>query len=164
MQLDQEFSVDTLPQGGSFEPLPAGWYDVIISEAVLKYTKAGNGQYIAVKYEITGSNYAGRCVFGNLNIRNPNPKAEEIGNQQLRELMCAVGLARVNDTDQFVGGTLQIKLSVKRDENYGEGNEVKGFRASSQQAAPMPVAKFAPPAAQPAPAPAQRPAAPPWAK
>jgi hypothetical protein len=164
MQLDQEFSVDTLPQSNnSFEPLPAGWYDVSISEAVLKNTKAGTGQYIAVKYDVTGPTHAGRCVFGNLNIRNPNPKAEEIGNQQLGELMRAIGLARVTDTDQFIGGVLQVKLSVKRDENYGDGNEVKGFRASGQASAPA-APKFAPPAQQ-SPAPAQRAAAaPPWAK
>jgi hypothetical protein len=98
-------------------------------------------------------------VFGNLNIKNPNPKAEEIGRQQLGDIMRAIGLAKVTDTDQLIGGQVAIKLEVKQDEQYGAGNEVKGFRSVSGSAAPAAAAPFA--AAAPA---ATGKAAPPWAK
>jgi hypothetical protein len=160
--LSQSFDVADLPQssGGNFEPLPAGWYSVTIAGAELKNTKAGNGQFIAVRYDVTGPTHQGRVVFGNLNIQNPNPKAEEIGRQQLGELMRAIGLAKVTDTDQLIGGNLQIKLDIKRDEQYGDKNEVRGFKAVSGGALPsvaptgMPLPSMAAPAK----------AAPPWAK
>ncbi len=150
--LSQSFDVADLP-GGNFEPLPAGWYSVTIAGAELKNTKAGNGQFIAVRYDVTGPTHQGRVVFGNLNIQNPNPKAEEIGRQQLGELMRAIGLAKVTDTDQLIGGNLQIKLDIKRDEQYGDKNEVRGFKAVSGGATlgnaptgmPLPSAKAAPP-------------------
>jgi len=152
-QLNETFSVDALPVSDrNFEPLPAGWYTAVVNGAEIKNTKAGTGQYIAVRYDITGPTHQGRVVFGNLNIKNPNPKAEEIGRQQLGELMRAIGLTTVQDTDQLIGGQLSIKLDVRESEQYGASNDVKGYKSNG--AAP-PVAAKAPAAAK---------AAPPWVK
>lgn len=161
--LNEEFSVDTLPKGnGNFEPLPAGWYTTTISQSELKDTKAGNGQYIKLRFDITGPSHQGRIVFGNLNIKNPNVKAEEIGRQQLGEIMRAIGLSKVKDTDELIGGQLSIKLQIKDDDQYGASNEVKGFKSLSGSVAP---AAAVIPANTSAPAPAApAKAAPPWSK
>lgn len=127
--LGQSYNTDDLPQGNSYEPLPDGWYNATISKAEVKDTKAGDGSYIAVSYTITGPSHEGRIIFGNLNLRNKNPKAEEIGRQQLGDVMRAIGLAKVEDSDQLIGGQLSIKLKTKRDEQYGDKNEVNGWRA-----------------------------------
>jgi len=154
-QLNETFSVDALPVSErNFEPLPAGWYTTVVAGAEIKNTKAGTGQYISIRYDITGPTHQGRVVFGNLNIKNPNPKAEEIGRQQLGELMRAIGLATVQDTDQLIGGQLMIKLDVRESEQYGASNDVKGFKANGS----------APPAAKAAAAAAPTKAAPPWIK
>jgi hypothetical protein len=159
--LSESFDINELPvgTGGNFEPLPAGWYTVTISQSELKATKAGNGQYIKLRYDVTGPSHQGRVVFGNLNIKNANPKAEEIGRQQLGEVMRAIGLAKVTDTDQLIGGQLSIKLEVKQDAQYGASNEVKAFKSISGSAAPALVPSFKP---MDSAAPAK--AAPPWAK
>lgn len=146
--LGQQFTADSLPQSdNNYDPIPAGWYDVTINGAELRNTKAGNGQFIAVRYDVTGPSHQGRVVWGNINIRNPNPKAEEIGHQQLGELMRAIGLARVEDTDQLVGGVLQIKVAVSQSEQYGASNEVKGFKALSGAAPAASAPKAAAPTA-----------------
>ncbi len=155
--LSQSFDVSELPQASKdYSVLPAGWYSATIAGAEVKETKAGTGEYIAIKYSITGPTHQGRVIFGNLNIKNPNPKAEEIGRQQLGDIMRAIGLARVTDTDQLIGGSLVIKLDVKEDEKYGERNEVKGFKAVMGAVSGLPTAAPA--------APASAKAAPPWAK
>ena len=139
--LDFAYTAADLPVStSSFEPLPAGWYTASITGAEIKNTKAGTGQYIAVKYTITGPSFQGRIVFGNLNIKNPNVKAEEIGRQQLGEIMRAINLAKVADTDQLIGGNLGIKLDVKRSEEYGDSNEVKGFKTIGIGSSVMPTA------------------------
>jgi len=157
--LGEVFDVEFLPQGntGNFDPLPAGWYSATMASAELKATKNGTGQYISIKYQITGPTHQGRVVFGNLNIRNQSPKAEEIGRQQLGDICRAIGLARVGDTDQLIGNSLMIKLDVEKSEQYGDKNQVKGFK---------PIAGGAPPklAVVSAPAAAPAKAAPPWAK
>lgn len=158
--LGETFEVSALPQGntGNFDPLPPGWYSATMSAAEIKNTKTGTGQYIALRYDITGPTHQGRVVFGNLNIRNQSPKAEEIGRQQLGDICRAIGLARVGDTDQLIGNSLMIKLDIEKSEQYGDKNQVKGFK---------PIAGGAPKvvgmaASIPAAAPAK--AAPPWAK
>ena len=139
MLLDETFDVAALPVSDrNFEPLPAGWYDATISNAEIMATKMGTGKYIKVRYDINGPTHQGRVVFGNLNVRNPNPKAEEIGRQQLGEIMRAIGLTSLKDTDQMIGGNLSIKLDIRISEQYGNSNEVKAFRATHGGSAPAP--------------------------
>jgi hypothetical protein len=157
MRLDETYSTDDLPKGngGDFTPLPDGWYTASITEAGLQQTKAGTGQYIKVRYDITGPTHQGRVVFGNLNIRNPNPKAQEIGRQQLGDLMRAIGLAKVTDTDELIGGQCQIKLTTRHQEGYEPSNDIKGWKAIEGGTMPKPAAA----------APAQASAgSPPWAR
>jgi hypothetical protein len=143
MRLNAPLSQQNLPESTGFDPLPAGWYFATITESELKTTKAGNGEYISIKYEVTGPTHQGRGIYSMLNIRNPNPKAEEIGLGQLRSLMAAINLNDLQDTDQLLGGSLQIKLNVKRDEEYGDKNEVKQYKALStvmpSQSSSMPM-------------------------
>jgi len=159
--LGETFEVSALPQGntGNFEPLPPGWYSATMSAAEIKNTKTGTGQYIALRYDITGPTHQGRVVFGNLNIRNQSPKAEEIGRQQLGDICRAIGLARVGDTDQLIGNSLMIKLDIEKSEQYGDKNQVKGFKPIAGGAPSVPVRSSVQNVAA---APAK--AAPPWAK
>lgn len=158
--LDQAIELNELPQATtSYELLPSGWYDATVAGAELRDTKTG-GQMIAVKYSILGPTHQGRLVWGNINIRNANPKAEEIGRQQLGDIMRATGLARVTDTDQLIGLTMGIKVAIREAQNgYEAQNEVKGWKSTQGSAAPAPA--FVPPSA-PAAAPAGK--QPPWAK
>lgn len=164
--LGQTFDANELPQGngGNYDPLPAGWYNANITSAELKPTKDGSGQYIKVRYDITGPSHQGRVVFGNLNIKNASAKAEEIGRQQLGEIMRAIGLAKVTDTDQLIGGSLSIKLDVRAaTEQYAAQNEVKGFKAITGSAPTFAAPAASPSASAPAAA-APAKATPPWAK
>lgn len=138
--LDQEFDASSVEiTNSNYAPLEPGWYQASITDADLRTTKAGNGQYIAVRYDITGPTGQGRVVWGNLNIKNPNPKAEEIGRQQLAELMGAIGLKTVRDTDQLIGGQLEIKLAIRKSEQYGDSNDVKGYKSMTGSPAPAPA-------------------------
>ena len=113
--LGQTFDANELPQGngGNFEPLPEGSYNATVTQAELKPTNDGTGQYIKLRLDITGPSHQGRVIFSNLNIKNASAKAEEIGRQQLGDIMRAIGLAKVTDTDQLIGGNLNIKLAIR---------------------------------------------------
>jgi hypothetical protein len=154
-KLGMTYVADDLPKSDrDFSPVPDGWYDVTITESEVKDTKAGDGNYIKLRYDITGPSHAGRVIFGNLNLRNKNPKAEEIGAQQLGELMRAVGLARLEDSDQLIGKRLTVKLTTQKSEQYGDKNEVKGFRSNGAQSSSLTSSASASVAAS----------KPPWAK
>lgn len=140
-------SREDLPEPQAYDNIPDGWYTAQIKGAELKATKPdanGNptgGQYIAVQYSIVGPTYAGRVIFGNLNIKNRNPEAERIGLQQLGEVMGSIGIAKIQDTDQLIGGTLQIKVGLsKKQEGYDQRNEVRRFK-SVEGSLPPPISQ-----------------------
>ena len=162
--LETSFNVADLPQSntGSYEPLPDGDYAVTIEGAEVKATNDQSGQYIKLKMKVSGPSHSGRVLFANLNIRNKSAKAEEIGRAQLGDIMRAIGLATLSDTDQLIGHALTVKVKVKpADGQYEAGNEVKAYKALAGSAAPAP--SFAAPSAPAAAAPAAG-AVPPWAK
>ena len=160
--LGQTYRADDLPKGGdgTFAPLPEGWYSATIVKAEVKQTKAGTGAYIALRLDITGPTHQGRVVFSNLNINNPSPKAQEIGLQQLNQIMGALGLREVEDSTQLIGGTLQAKLAIKTEEGRDPANEVKAYRAVVGS---VPPAISVPPSSGGSLA-APKAAPPPWAK
>lgn len=153
--LNETFRTAELPESDrNFDPLPPGWYQANITKTEIKKTKNGTGQYIAVRYDITGPSHQGRVVFANLNIRNASPEAERIGRQQLGELLRAIGLAELSDTDQLIGAPVQIKLKVREQEGYDPSNDIAGFKSvdgakpveakQAQAAQPAQSAKSAP--------------------
>lgn len=163
--LGSTFSASELPQSErSYDLIPEGWYTVKITDAKLAPTRAGTGEKIDVRYDIMGPTQQGRVTFGSINIRNQNPTAESIGLQQLGEIMRAVGLDRIEDTDQLIGGELQIKIKIKQptDKDKAAGydqpkNEISGFKAVEGRSASLPEPAAAAPASSGA-------ASPPWAK
>ena len=141
-----------------FSPIPAGEYTARVSQIELRNSKSG-GQYLNVRFDITGPEYAGRVVFDMFNIRNQNQTAEQIGRQKLGQLKLATGI-NSNDTDHYLGHEVGLKLGVKKDAEYGDKNTVKSIHSLTGSQPPMPAP--AKPAA--APAARQASAAPPWGR
>lgn len=133
--LNEVFTLDSLPVAstGSFDPIHMGWYTANIVDSVLKTSKSG-GQYIDVRYDILGPTNAGRVVFGMITIINASVKAQEIGRMQLAELMRAIGLSKIGDNDELIGGKCQIKVEIQESEGYGAKNRVVGFKAVANAA------------------------------
>ena len=127
-QLSNPINIDASPESDDYALVPAGKYPAMITEVELKDTNAGNGQYLNIRFDIIGAEQSGRVVFTNINIRNPNPKAEEIGAQELGQLCKAIGITgQLTDTEQLTNGTCEIKVTIKDDPQYGPSNQVKGF-------------------------------------
>ena len=140
MRLDQEYSVDSLPES-IFEPVPAGTYDVIINEASGKENAKGTGSLLVIKYEILGPACVGRVIFDNLNIRHQNKVAEQIGLQNLNALLRAVNVPRLRDTDQLLNKRLKIQLVIKEGTDGERRNNIKGYEAVN---GPVPAAASTP--------------------
>jgi hypothetical protein len=113
-----------------YSPIPAGDYVATIKDAELKITKSGTGQYIKLKLEVVAPSSTGRVLFSNLNIRNDNETAQNIGMAQLGSIMRAAGIASVSNPEQLVGTTIGIKVTIKEAQNgYEAQNEVKAYKA-----------------------------------
>ena len=169
--LGETFSVDSLPVSDrSYDLVPEGWYTATITKADINMTKSGTGQKLDMRYDITGPTHEGRVIFGTINIRNQSVRAEEIGRQQLGEVLRAIGLGTIQDSDQMIGGVLGIRVKIKhateadKAAGYSDSrNEIGGFRPVGG-AAPMAAPTFAAAPSTPAPAAAPEGVKPPWAK
>jgi hypothetical protein len=134
------FNVNDLPDGQDFSPVPAGNYDVTIDTVEIKTTKNGDGQYFKIQLKLD----SGRVVFANINFKNPSSTAEEIGRGQLKSVLQALKIQTLKDTDQLIGGRLNVTLAVKpASGEYSASNEVKSYRPADVYTMPAPkVAPF----------------------
>ena len=122
-----DFDVTTYePQvKSSFVPLPPGDYQAIISDSALKTTKAGTGEYIELTMQITASKYSGRRIWERLNVSNPNKVAEEIARSQLNAIRGALGIAKLESTEQLHDKPFVLSLDIDRKEPTR--NRVMGY-------------------------------------
>lgn len=151
----------TPPRDRTFDLLPPSKYSAMVSNTELKDSRTPGGKILKVEYLITGPTHAGRKIFQNINVRNPNAQAEQIGQQELNDLKEAVGLTEVmTDTVQLHNKPLTIKLKVrdgrlKNPNNPAEGSydaeNVVSYVKKLEGTAPAPTG-FTPPSSTAAPA------------
>ena len=160
------FSFDSstvTPRENNYELLPAGDYVAQVTESAIEPLKSGNGQCLKLTVTVLQEGYNGRKIFCRLNVRHTNPTAEQIAQQQLRELCEAVGVLRMQDTTELHNKpfTARVKIRKSNDPQYTDQNEISGFRAAAGASA-RPATFSAPSAAHAAATPANG-SIPPWA-
>lgn len=120
-RLSQIYERNNLPENVN---LPAGAHSLTISKADLRASKKG-GQYIALLL----TNPQGFVNYI-INIDVPaSEKATEIGLKALRQLMTAIKLDKLSDTDQLVGRRLVADISYGEDIGFGPQANVSRIRA-----------------------------------
>jgi hypothetical protein len=134
--VDLNFNANDVEPSNDFDVLPVGWYRAEIVGSEMKETKRGDGSYLALQYRILGpasggDQYENRRVFCNLNLNNQNPKAVEIAERHLGDICRATGILTVNNSTQLHEKPHMIKLSIRKSEEYGDRNEIKGFKPMS---------------------------------
>jgi hypothetical protein len=120
------------------DTLPAGKYVCNITNAELKDTKAGNGQYIKIEFTVKEGDSSGRKLWAQINVKNSNPKAAEIGLSQLKALLVCSSYPtpdKLSGIGELNGLTVGVKTKVKTDE-YGEKAEVSYFYEPKKDLAP----------------------------
>lgn len=131
------FNAAEVEPQNSFDPLPAGWYPVAITDSEFKPTKKNDGQYLQLEYTVLEGEYEGRRVWDRLNLDNPNQTAVEIAQRSLSAICRAVGVMTPTDSTELHDRPFEVKLSVKPAKGeYEPSNEVKGYRAMGEAAAP----------------------------
>lgn len=164
-----QFSFDTNDvekRESNYELLPAGWYTAQVVESEIVPLKSGNGKALKLTFEVLQDGYLNRKVWMRLNVRHStSPKAEQIAQQQLRELCESVGIVRLQDTTELHNKPVAIKVKIRKDDTgqYEDQNEVNGFKpAQGAQITPRSATTQSVP--RQAAAPAGGGSTPPWAK
>ena len=132
-------TVSSTPPTNSFDPIPAGDYIAQITDSNIKPTKAGTGMILNLTWTILDGPFANRKVFERLNIVNQKPDTERYARDQLDRICYAVGVkGAVRDSNQLHGRPCKIRVKIRKDEGYGESNDVTGYKEIAFSAsAPM---------------------------
>jgi hypothetical protein len=103
-----------------YKILETGWHEMRIESVEKKTTKNG-GEMVCLKLSRTFDNAR---ISYNVNTRNSNPVAEQIGRSQLSKVSLACGYPKLESLNQLIGYVLQFKVNVKTSEQYGDQNNV----------------------------------------
>jgi hypothetical protein len=142
------------PDQGTPEPIPAGWYKVVMDSSEMVPTKDGVGMRLTLVFKIIDGQYTNRKIFEGLNLKNASPVAQEIAYKQLSAICHATGVLVAEDSAQLHNIPLQIKVKLKAATGaYDAKNEVAGYKHINEVVSNTPAVApnpFAPPPAIPA--------------
>lgn len=122
------FDARNVPPSVGFEPVPAGWYNVMIDDTELRPTKKADGAYLNVRFNILDGQYAGQKIFQRLNLQNPSEAAKEIAFKQLSALCHAVGMLQIAESTELHGKPLKVRVKVVKSEEYGDSNDITSVK------------------------------------
>ena len=135
-----DFDVSTYeaPKKTSFEPLPPGDYNAIITDSQMKITKAGTGEYLELTIQIIDGAHSGRRLWERLNVVNANKTAEEIARSQLNGIKLACNVDKLQTSEQL--HDIPFILSLDIDRRDPTRNKIMGYTAFKSSQRPTTVA------------------------
>ena len=151
------FNPQEVEPQSDFAALPAGEYLVMLTNSELKGFKTGTGTYLNLTNQVLDGPCKGRIIFDRANVTAVNPIAQEIGRRAISAICHAVGKPSADESSELHNIPYIVRIIVKTDPQYGDSNEVKGYKSASAGTKPVTTSRPAAtpparPAAQPAPA------------
>lgn len=132
------FDASQVEPSVALQPIPAGSYIAIITESESKATKAADGRYLQLTFQVIEGEHKGRLVWARLNLENKNQTAVEIARAELSAICRAVGVMKPNDSAALHNIPLKITVGLKRRDDTGElGNVIKGY--ARRESSPRPA-------------------------
>lgn len=132
------FDASTIEPSNSYDPIPAGWYQAIISNSEMKPTRDGYGEYLSLTLQVIEGQYANRLVFARLNLKNANDKAVDIAKKDLAAICRAVGVMSPQSSEELHDKPLMIKVKVRpASGEYDASNDVGGYKGVDVNDAPI---------------------------
>ena len=128
----------------SFEPLPAGVYEMMVVKSDVKGTQAGTGHYIELEMHCLSGEYSGRRIWERLNVDNTSKQAQDIAQAALAALCKAIGIDDMTETEQL--HDLPFLASIEIDRKDSTKNRIVGYSpvGTAPAKTPAPVARPAP--------------------
>jgi hypothetical protein len=136
------FNATDVAPSAPLEALPAGTYECVITDSEMLPTKAGNGQFLKLTFEVSSGEHAGRKLWARLNLDNPSKTAVEIARAELSAICHAVGVLTPQDSSELHNLPLLVTVKVRQLET-GAVNDIKGYAAVKRAPAPAPAPKSA---------------------
>lgn len=120
----------------SFDVMPDGWYEMIITETEEKLTQAKD-RGLNITFTVVQEQCKDRNVWEFLNINHStSEKAKQIARGKLSAICRAVGVLVPRDTTELHNIPLMVKIGQEKRQDTGElKNVAKDFKAKEGAAA-----------------------------
>ena len=143
-RLDAAFDATSVEPTTPYELLPAGKYRAQIVESEMRVTRNGMGRFLWLMIDILEGEYAGRKIFDQLNLVNPNTTTVEIAQRTLSAICHATGRMQVSDSEELhlIPMTIQVKIKPPKN-GYGESNAI-AYLPSEREAKPARAPRSSP--------------------
>jgi hypothetical protein len=142
-----KFDARTVEPSVGFDPVPAGWYQVMMDESGPMTPAKSNPQnsFLPLRFTIVDGQYKGKKLFTNLNIVNSNAQAQEIAYRDLSAIAHACGQLQLETSEQLHNIPLWVKAKIKPGtekpggavtadgtvEKYPDRNEIESYKPIS---------------------------------
>ena len=148
MSVALKFDSSTV-EPSTFEPVPAGTYEVMAIDSNGQTTKAGNGRMVVVKFEIQTGPCKGRLLWDRFVIEHPSAEAVRINKERLSSLCRAVDKVMIDDSAELHFLPVLARVVIGAMQDGTPTNEIKGYSkvpSASTAVAPAPAPKTPAPA------------------
>lgn len=100
----------------SREAIQPGTYEAVITESEIRPCRSGAGKGINLTFEILSESAKGRKVWSWINYIHPKAEAQRIGQEELARICKAVGVQKLDDTNQLHNIPLMITVAIDKDD------------------------------------------------
>lgn len=108
--------------------LQAGEYEAVITRSEEKTTRAGDGRFLELTFEITKGVHRGHELIERLNLRNPSKAAVRIACCKLGDICRAIGVLQPDTLNELHGVALVIHVRCEnRGDNGANANVISGY-------------------------------------
>jgi len=124
--------------GGSFDPLPPGWYQCSITAAELvESSNSDAGEMLKVTFEIDANvhpDHNGRVVSTWLCKDHKKQQVRDIARRQMSAIGHAIDVLQLEDTTDLLGGELMVRLKIRPAKGeYDASNDASGYAAVGEK-------------------------------
>lgn len=117
-ELGIESNFNETKENSGFDPLPAGEYPCIVTEAKPRTNKSNTGKLLELTYVVEKGDFKGRKVWQYINFKHENKKTQDIGEGELKSLVKACGMTDWPElATAFIGKPVIVKVGIKEDRN-----------------------------------------------
>ena len=124
----------------NFEPLPANNYSVVLTKSEFRDTKAKDGQYLELEFEVIEGEYKGRKIWDRLSLDHSNTTVVKIARGKLSSLCRACGVMTPKDSTELHDLPVIAKVRLKKRQDTGElTNQIAGYDRKDAAPAAQPI-------------------------
>jgi len=129
--LGEAFDVAKEEGSPAFEPVAAGHYAAVITDAKVGPLKSGKGQAVQLTWELLAG-YIGRLVFDRVIVSHESAEATKYGRRKFKDIADACGIKEaITDLSVLRNKPCLITVKIENDDNgeYAPKNVVTRVRA-----------------------------------